>query len=272
MEVTLKHKQIPKYRGRIAPTPSGFLHEGHAKTFQVAWNRAKNRNGSVIYRNDDLDKSRCKKEFVRLAMKDLRGLKIDWDEGPDCGGSYGPYDQSKRAGKYLTALLKLAEKGYIYPCDKSRKEIQSLGIKSKSYKEYLFPQEFRPTKKVYVKDQVSLKTNWRFRTKWNCSINFHDCRRGEQHFTVGEDLSDFLVWRKEGIASYELATVVDDYLMRVTEIVRGEDLLVSTARQCLLFDILKWNRPDFYHCKLIVDDTGRKLSKGFRNFHKLTNK
>ena len=262
-------KQQKTYRGRIAPTPSGYLHEGHASTFKVAWNRARERNGSVVYRNDDLDKLRCKEEFLKAAMEDLQSLKLDWDEGPGCGGRFGPYNQSERTGQYLTILLKFANEGLVYPSEKSRKEIQAFKMKIKVGNEYLFPQELRPIQQRYQKDQVSLNVNWRFRTQWNEKVSFVDGRKGKQSFEVGKDFSDFLVWRKDGIASYELASVVDDYLMGITEIVRGEDLLISSARQCTLFDALNWDLPDFYHCELLVDTNGKKLSKSERNLPRL---
>ena len=258
-------KQQKTYRGRIAPTPSGYLHEGHARTFKVAWRRARERDGCVIYRNDDLDRLRCREEFSRAVMDDLQGLKINWDEGPDCGGKYGPYNQSERVEKYFSILLKLANEGLVYPCAKSRKEIQAFGKKATVGNESLFPQELRPVQKQYKKVEVALNTNWRFRTQWSEKISFLDGRKGEQNFEIGKDFSDFLVWRKDGFASYELATVVDDHLMGITEIVRGEDLLISSARQCILFDALNWEIPDIYHCELLVDNNGKKLSKSERN-------
>ena len=262
-------KEQKTYRGRIAPTPSGYLHEGHASTFNTAWRRARERDGCVIYRNDDLDKLRCSKEFSRAAMDDLQGLKINWDEGPDCGGKYGPYNQSERAEKYVSILLKLANDGKIYPCKKSRKDIQAFGKKATIGNEYLFPQELCPIQKHYEKDELDLNTNWRFRTQWDESVSFVDGRKGKQTFKVGKDFADFLVWRKDGFASYELATVVDDHLMEISEIVRGMDLLVSSARQCLLFDALNWEVPDIYHCELLVDMNGKKLSKSERNLPRL---
>jgi glutamyl-tRNA synthetase len=262
-------KQQKTYRGRIAPTPSGYLHEGHASTFNVAWSRARERTGDIVYRNDDLDKMRCNSEFLQAAMQDLKGLTINWDEGPDCGGKYGPYNQSERADKYLAFLLKLANDGKIYPCEKSRKEIQEFGNKATVGNEYLFPQELRSIQKQYEKVELNLNTNWRFRTQWSEKVSFVDGRKGKQCFEIGKDFADFLVWRKDGFASYELATVVDDYLMDITEIVRGEDLLISSARQCLVFDSLNLLRPDFYHCELLRDETGRKLSKSKRNLPRL---
>jgi glutamyl-tRNA synthetase len=258
-------KQQKTYRGRIAPTPSGYLHEGHVSTFNVAWSRARERNGDILYRNDDLDKLRCKSEFLQAVMQDLKNLTINWDEGPDCGGAYGPYNQSERADKYTAFLLKLANDGKIYPCEKSRKEIQSFGNKARVGNEYLFPQELRPDQKQYEKAEVNLNTNWRFRTEWSEKVSFVDGRKGKQCFEIGKDFADFLVWRRDGHASYELATVVDDHLMGISEIVRGEDLLVSSARQCLLFDSLKWSRPDFYHCEILFNKEGNKMSKSERN-------
>jgi glutamyl-tRNA synthetase len=216
-----------------------------------------------------LDTLRCRSEFAQAAMQDLKGLKINWDEGPDLRGKYGPYNQSERADKYTATLLKLAKEGFVYPCEKSRKEIQAFGMKAKADNEYLFPQELRPFQVQYIKSEVDLNTNWRFRTQWKEKVSFVDGRKGKQGFEIGKDFADFLVWRKDGFASYELATVVDDYLMNITEIVRGEDLLISSARQCTLFDALNWGRPDFYHCELLVDMNGKKLSKSERNLPRL---
>jgi len=262
-----KEKKV--YRGRIAPTPSGYLHEGHAKTFKIAWTRARMEEGTIIYRNDDLDRSRCKKIYLKSAMEDLRNLKIDWDEGPDIGGEFGPYNQSERDEVYCEAIVKLANEGFIYPCMKSRKEIQNFGIKSKSGEEYLFPEKFRGENRQYEENKICWDVNWRFRTDWGKTINFYDQRLGNQLFEIGVDFSDFLVWRKDGMAAYELATVVDDHLMQITEVVRGEDLLVSSARQCLLFDALGWVRPIFYHCELLLDSEGNKLSKSSRTLPRL---
>jgi glutamyl-tRNA synthetase len=235
----------------------------------VAWSRTRERNGKILYRNDDLDKTRCRSEFAKAAIQDLKSLKINWDEGPDCGGKYGPYNQSERADKYLAFFLKLANEGFVYPSEKSRKEIQAFGKKATVGNEYLFPQELCPVQRQYIKSEVDLNTNWRFRTQWSEKVSFVDGRKGKQCFEIGKDFADFLVWRKDGFASYELATVVDDYLMNITEIVRGEDLLISSARQCLLFDTLNFVRPDFYHCELLVDMNGKKLSKSERNLPRL---
>ena len=257
------------YRGRLAPTPSGYLHQGHVSTFRTAWNRAREQDGTVIFRMDDLDPARCTKEYQSACLEDMRGMGLDWDEGPDVRGSCGPYEQSKRGRFYFDTLRKLFELDLIYPCEKSRKEIQAFGLFDSTGSEYLFPQSFRPTSVNLDKTDFPGNTNWRFRTNWGMRVEFTDIKKAEQSFLIGTDLSDFLVWRKDGVAAYELATVVDDYIMKITEVVRGEDLLLSSARQCLLFEALGWSRPDFYHCELLLGEDGKKLSKSSRYLPRL---
>ena len=252
-----------KYRGRIAPTPSGFLHAGHAKTFGTAWQRARDAGGTLIYRNDDLDPQRTKPVYAQAAMEDLQALGIDWDEGPDLGGPCFPYNQSSRGIYYLKAWCKLLNAGCIYPCNKSRKEIADAGILSTDQEEYIYPSEFRPPLNgLAFKNPGSM--NWRFRVPEDSKVIFDDICCGRQEFRGGEDFGDFLVWRKDGVASYELATVVDDISMSITEVVRGADLLRSTARQCLVFEALRRPIPRFYHCSLLLGPDGGKLSKSQR--------
>ena len=257
------------YRGRLAPTPSGYLHQGHISTFRTVWNRARELDGTLIFRMDDLDPARCTQEYANACLDDMRGMGLDWDEGPDIGGSYGPYEQNKRESFYFDALRKLFELDLIYPCEKSRKEIKAFGLLDSTGSEYLFPESFRPASESLGKIDFPTNTNWRFRTHWGEWVGFTDIKKARQSFRVGTDLSDFLVWRKDGVASYELATVVDDYVMKITEVVRGEDLLLSSARQCLLFDALGWSRPDFYHCELLLGEDGKKLSKSTRSLPRL---
>jgi len=270
MEVTHKHKHNPKYRGRIAPTPSGYLHEGHAQTFRVAWQRARDAGGVLVFRNDDLDADRCRTEFTKAAIEDLMSLGLDWDEGPDVGGTYGPYNQSERHEHYLAAWQKLRDVGMIYPCKRSRSEIKSFNLKSFDEEEFLFPCEFRPDKDERGMFEEPGEMNWRFRVPDNKQFSLFDRRLGEQSFKTGMDLGDFLVWRKIGQPSYELATVVDEIRMGITEIVRGSDLLKSSARQTLVFEALGAVCPAFYHCEIMVDEEGRKLSKSERTLPRLS--
>ena len=252
------------YRGRLAPTPSGYLHEGHIQTFRISWMRAADNNGELIFRMDDLDPNRCISEYKTACVEDMKKMGLDWQEGPDVGGGYGPYEQSKRADFYKGMLKKLFEMGCIYPCTKTRKEIRSAGLLDSFGLEFLYPESFRSLDADDSNQDFRFDINWRFRTNWGDRVRFLDIKKAEQSFLIGSDLSDFLVWRKEGVASYELATVVDDYFMRITEIVRGDDLLLSSARQCLLFDAFGWDRPAFYHCDLLLGEDGKKLSKSTR--------
>jgi len=264
-----EEKAKQAYRGRLAPTPSGFLHQGHVRTFHTAWDRARSFGGALVFRMDDLDSSRCTEEYAQACIEDMQGMGLDWDEGADKGGFFGPYNQSQRTEFYLNALGALHEMGCIYPCLKTRREISAAGILDSSGKEYLYPEYFRPDYNEKLPDDFPGNYNWRFRTNWGDEVGFTDIKKAEQSFLVGKELSDFLVWRKDGVAAYELATVVDDHLMQITEVVRGEDLLVSSARQCLLFDALGWVRPTFYHCGLMRDKDGNKLSKSARTLPRL---
>ena len=257
------------YRGRLAPTPSGFLHLGHVHTFRVASERSRLNKGKLIYRMDDLDPDRCTSEYAQACIDDMRSMGLEWDEGPDVGGPVSPYSQSKRGVLYFDALKALYELDLVYPCNKSRKEIRSAGLMDSSGIEFLYPEYFRQSSRGAFPKDFPGNCNWRFRTQWGKKVEFQDIKKAEQSFLVGKDLSDFLVWRKDGVAAYELATVVDDYLMKITEIVRGEDLLISSARQCLLFDAFGWCRPDFYHCELLLGEDGKKLSKSTRSLPRL---
>lgn len=264
-----EEKAKQAYRGRLAPTPSGFLHQGHVCTFRTAWDRARSAGGTLVFRMDDLDSARCTEEYAQACIDDMQGMGLDWEEGVGKGGPFGPYEQSRRSELYLNALRTLHELGCIYPCLKTRREISAAGILDSSGKEYLYPECFRSDSKEPLPQDFPGKYNWRFRTNWGDRVGFKDIKKAEQSFLVGKDLSDFLVWRKDGVAAYELATVVDDYLMQIKEVVRGEDLLVSSARQCLLFDAIGWVRPTFYHCELLLDSDGNKLSKSARTLPRL---
>ena len=252
------------YRGRIAPTPSGYLHEGHLQTFGTAWKRARDAGGVVVFRNDDLDPDRCRHSFAEAGMQDLRAFGLDWDEGPDLGGPFGPYDQHDRLPIYLRAWYRLKEAGAIYPCSRSRREIREAGSPSLDGEEHLFPVAFRPPSGTGSECEEPGQINWRFRVPVSQVLSFEDENLGIQYFKVGSDLSDFLIWRKDGVPAYELATVVDEEKMQITEVVRGTDLLTSTARQILVFQALSWKPPKFFHCPLVFDEEGRKLSKSGR--------
>ena len=250
------------YRGRLAPTPTGYFHVGHARTFWIAQQRAREHGGTLVLRNEDLDRNRCKSEFVAAMYDDFRWLGLHWSEGPDVGGPFAPYDQSRRHEYYLHVWKLLHATGAIYPSPQSRKELQSaLLAPHEGDEEPIFPVELRPALDAGRDASEPGDVNWRFRVQDGRRIEFHDLAAGQVVRTAGVDFGDFVVWRKDGFPSYELAVVGDDHAMEITEIVRGEDLLTSTARQLLLYEALGWQPPRFYQCPLVRDDQGRRLAK-----------
>jgi glutamyl-tRNA synthetase len=269
------------YRGRLAPSPTGLLHLGHARTFWKAAQRAAEHHGGLIFRNEDLDSQRCRPEFVKAMLEDLRWLGIEWIEGPDCGGPTGPYAQSERRRYYLEAWRKLRDLGMIYPCICSRKDVaQSAGAPNDVDDEPVYPGRCRPSVGVHGGARLRLRetaeaavstcavehaepagVNWRFRVSDGEEISFTDLHLGPQRMIAGRDFGDFIVWRRDDVPAYQLAVVVDDAAMRITEVVRGADLLKSTARQLLVFRALGLRAPDYYHCDLIRDDAGVRLAK-----------
>lgn len=244
------------YRGRLAPSPTGYLHLGHARTFWTAQQRAV--GGELILRNDDLDRARCRSEFVAAMYEDLRWFGFRWSEGPDVGGPHAPYDQSARMPHYFEAFEQLRAGGFIYPCICSRQDVvRSLTAPHPGEDEPLYPGTCRGASPTRERAGV----NWRFRVPDRETIEFHDGHFGPQSATAGLDFSDFLVWRKDDFPSYQLACAVDDAAMRITEVVRGADLITSTFRQLLLFRALDTTAPAFFHCPLMTDAGGVRLAK-----------
>ncbi|MBB6146244.1 glutamyl-tRNA synthetase [Silvibacterium bohemicum] len=254
------------YRGRLAPSPTGLPHLGHASTFLTAYRRAREADGVLILRNEDLDTQRSRPEFVNPMFEDLRWLGIAWQEGPDVGGDYGPYNQSQRRDHYLAAWRTLLDRGYLYPCRCSRKDLAAMASaphENDEDDEPKYPGTCRPLFDADVKNSYDSPAgiNWRFRVPDGRAVEFHDRHFGAQQFIAGRDFGDFLVWRRDGMPSYQLACVVDDAAMRITEVVRGADLLKSTARQILLHEVLGIEPPLWYHCPLLKDEQGQRLAK-----------
>jgi len=252
----------PAYRGRLAPSPTGLLHLGHARTFWVAQQRARAPGGSLILRNEDIDSTRFKLEFVPQMIEDLRWFGFEWQEGPDCGGPFAPYHQSERFHLYRAALEKLRAGGFIYPCTCSRKDIRdAASAPNAENEEPIYPGTCRKKNLSTLNSQPSTRFNWRFRVPDGETISFTDANFGLQTSVAGKDFGDFVVWRHDDVPAYQLACVVDDAAMRITEVVRGADLLVSTARQLLLYRALKLTPPGFFHCPLVLDEKGQRLAK-----------
>jgi len=249
------------YRGRLAPSPTGLLHLGHARTFWIASQRALEHTGTLILRNEDLDPQRSRPEFTQAMIEDLRWLGIRWSEGPDCGGEYGPYAQSERRAHYRNAWRRLRDSGFIYPCTCSRKDLaQSASAPNDVDDEPLYPGKCRARRDGTTFSEP-VGVNWRFRVPDGETIDFTDLNLGEQRYIAGQEFGDFLVWRRDDVPAYQLAVVVDDDAMQITEVVRGQDLLKSTARQLLLQRALNLTAPDYFHCELVRDSSGLRLAK-----------
>ena len=273
------------YRGRLAPSPTGYLHVGHARTFWTAYQRALAAAGSLVMRMEDLDPDRSRAEYAEAALEDLRWLGIRWQEGPDLGGPFAPYEQSRRQAFYLDAGRKLLRGGFLFPCRCSRKDLEAA---LSAPHEYLSPSEnhLQSNGELDLLDDEPVypgtcrtavvtmppnsaasefvepgNFNWRFRVPDGEAIEFDDLNLGPQRFVAGVDFGDFVVWRRDGVPSYQLACVADDAAMKITEVVRGEDLLKSTARQILLYRALGLDPPGWFHCRLVADRNGRRLAK-----------
>jgi glutamyl-tRNA synthetase len=258
------------YRGRLAPSPTGYLHIGHARTFFIAYERAKTAHGRLVLRMEDLDPDRSRAGYAEAALEDLRWLGIEWQEGPDVGGSFAPYAQSQRHALYRSAWQKLLNSGFIYPCHCSRKDLAAaLSAPHEGADpddEPIYPGTCRPLQGAEFwtsesTDGEPAGANWRFRAPDGEAVEFDDLNLGPQRFIAGKDFGDFVVWRRESVPSYQLACVVDDAAMQITEVVRGADLLKSTARQILLNHALGFADPAWFHCVLVTDKNGKRLAK-----------
>lgn len=232
-------------------------------------------------RMEDLDSERSRSQYADAALEDLRWLGIRWHEGPDKGGPQAPYVQSKRRNLYLLAWRRLLRRGYLFPCRCSRKDLEAaLGAPHESAHDAndkadpldddpIYPgtcrrnQGYTPQLPGPTVNDIEMPDgfNWRFRVPDGEVVAFEDRNLGLQTFVAGRDFGDFVVWRRDGSPSYQLACVADDSAMGITEVVRGADLLKSTARQILLYRALGFEPPAWFHCKLVVDHNGRRLAK-----------
>lgn len=245
------------YRGRLAPSPTGYLHLGHARTFWIAAERARQAGGTLLLRNDDLDAVRFRLDFVDAMLEDLRWFGFRWEEPMIA--------QSTRRPRYRAALERLHAAGLIFPCTHSRRDVlEAAGAPHEggADDEPVYPRQFRPPAGAPLPPLgETIAVNWRLRVPDNVAIAFRDENLGEQRAVAGRDFGDFLVWRKDDTPSYQLATVVDDAELGVTEVVRGADLVKSTFRQLLLFSALGWPAPRFFHAPLMLDAGGVRLAK-----------
>ena len=249
--------------GRFAPSPTGDLHLGSALAALGAWASVRSRGGRFVWRVEDLDGPRAVPEAAERQMADARWLGLDWDEGPDVGGPNGPYRQSERSDLYDAALARLAEAGRLFPCRVSRSDLRALASAPHGAGLPPYPASLRP---------AGLAPNWfrnpaaradaalRFRVEPGV-VGWDDAVVGRVEEDVARAVGDVVLRRRDGVFAYQLAVVVDDLAMGVTEVVRGQDLLDSTARQILLIRALGGVEPRYAHLPLVVGDDGEKLSK-----------
>jgi glutamyl-tRNA synthetase len=264
-----QHSSAPA-RGRLAPSPTGRMHLGNAWAFLLAWLAARSADGGgggqVVLRLEDIDPERSRPEFAKELLRDLRWLGLDWDEGPDAPGSGGPYEQSARLAAYAAALERLEQAGHVYPCFCTRKELRSLasaphappvGDGSPVYpgtcrnltleqRDALLRQGRRPALRLRCADGAE---------------SFQDLLAGPQTMTLADCGGDFALRRSDGVFAYQLAVVLDDIAMGVTQVVRGDDILTSTPRQLYLYRLLGAATPQYAHLPLVLDADGERLAK-----------
>ncbi len=250
------------YRGRLAPSPTGYLHLGHARTFLSAAQRAAAAEGALLLRVDDLDAQRSRPEFLAGIVEDLTWLGIAWQGHP--------VRQSQRLHLYQDAFAQLRASGTVYPWLCSRRDLAAAAHAphADDEDEPVYPGTCRPGTCRPGEDKTSLELQggavaaaWRFHVPDGQRVAFEDAIAGPQEFVAGRDFGDFVVLRRDGVPSYQLASVMDDAAMGITEVVRGRDLLRSTARQILLQRALGYAEPRWAHCALVLNKGGERLAK-----------
>lgn len=250
-------------RGRLAPSPTGALHLGNARTFLLAWLSLRRQRGRVVLRIEDLDGPRVKPESVRGVIEDLQWLGLDWDEGPDVGGAFGPYVQTQRLASYEQILARLRADQLVYPCVCTRSDIQRAASAPHPGEEGpRYPGTCRG-RFASAEEAAAVSGRapaWRFRVPLG-TTEFVDGFHGPVTMNVDQQVGDFVVWKGSGTPAYQLAVVADDLAMEITEVVRGDDLLASTPRQQMLYTALGRSPPATWHVPLVVGQDGLRLAK-----------
>ena len=250
--------------GRFAPSPSGRMHLGNIYTALLSWLSVRSRGGRWILRIEDLDPQRSKIEYARMIEDDLHWLGLDWDEGGiDGKGSHGPYLQSMRHHFYEEALARLKDTGLCYPCVCTRADILATQAPHESDGRVVYKGTCRPSmlpSPYQNKEKAAVRL-----AVPDEDITFTDLIKGPQTVNLARHCGDFIVRRGDGAWSYQLAVVVDDALMEVTEVMRGDDLLLSAAQQIYLYRLLGYEPPVFAHVPLVCNEQGIRLSKRDRS-------
>ena len=247
--------------GRFAPSPSGRIHLGNILCSLLAWLSARQKGGQVILRIEDLDTARCPRRYAQQMEEDLRWLGLDWDMGPGTNGPHEPYYQSERTELYQMAREKLEEMGLVYPCFCTRGELHAASAPHRSDGQVLYAGTCRNLTPEEIAEKSHARSPaLRLRVPEE-TWGFTDGHMGDYTENLARDCGDFLLRRSDGMFAYQLAVVVDDAAMGVTEVVRGADLLDSTPRQMLLYRLLDLSAPEFIHLPLLLTHDGRRLSK-----------
>jgi glutamyl-tRNA synthetase len=253
-------------RGRWAPSPTGPLHVGNARTALAAWLSVRSRGGAFVWRVEDLDPPRVVPGLAAKQREDLAWLGLDWDEGPEIGGPFAPYVQSERSAFYEEALDRLAAAGRLFPCRRSRKDLQAMASAphgpegSVPYPAAFRPQPLDPGWYESLRAAERPDAAIRFRVD-DRPVAWTDRVYGASVERLDATVGDFVLKRRDGLYAYQLAVVVDDLAMAIDDVVRGADLLDSTARQIRLIEALGGTPPAYAHVPLIVNAQGEKLSK-----------
>lgn len=250
-------------RVRFAPSPTGYLHLGNVRTALFNYLFAKKQRGQFILRMEDTDRERSRQEYQTAQMEDLLWMGLRWDEGPETGGDYGPYQQSLRMELYQKAVEDLIAAGKAYPCYVTSEELEEMKEAARVEKaplrfdnrgRYFSQAEIEKRKRAGVKPTI------RFRID-QPSLGFHDLIRGEVTFNLDDMVGDFILQRSDGMPTYHLAVVVDDALMKITHVIRGEDHLSNTPKHLLLQEALGVPHPRYAHLSLVHGPGGEPLSK-----------
>ncbi len=250
-----------KVTGRFAPSPSGRIHLGNILCCLLAWLSVRQQGGHMVLRIEDLDTARCPQRYARQMMEDLHWLGLDWDEGPEVGGSNGPYFQSQRTDRYQAALEQLEAQGLVYPCFCTRAELHAASAPHREDGQVIYPGTCRNLSAAQIAER-SLRRAPALRLRVpEEEIGFTDGHLGAVRENLARACGDFLLRRSDGMFAYQLAVVVDDAAMGITEVVRGADLLDSTPRQLYLYRLLDLTPPSFCHVPLLLAPDGRRLSK-----------
>lgn len=248
-------------KGRFAPSPSGRMHLGNIMCALLAWLSVKSKGGTLVLRIEDLDTARCKKEYARQLMDDLRWLGLTWEEGPGKNEPDAPYFQSERTEIYENALDRLREKAMIYPCFCSRADLHAANAPHLSDGTVLYQNTCRGLTASEQAEKNKKRPGALRIAVPDEDICFTDGHLGAVCQNLKRGCGDFILRRSDGVFAYQLAVVADDACMGITEVVRGQDLLSSTPRQIYLQRLLGVKTPSYYHIPLLVNEQGMRLSK-----------